>query len=706
MNKFKSILFGAVLAVSSFADNPLSTTHYLADPTALVIGDKFWIICDLDDESVTGYNIKAYYAFSSYDMKNWTDHGEVFRVPRDVSWAGNAWAPGAAYKNNTVYVYFPNGASGVGVITAPTPVGPYKDPNGKAIISGAGCDGIAWCFDPGVFVDTDGQGYLIWGGGENAARPYGNNFSMVKLNANMTSYSGSIMKMSGMNRSFEAPYITKKGSTYYLSYNSQSQTIDYATSTSPTGPWSYKGTVMGNPSINGKNINANNNNHHGFAEYKGKWYAAYHDRRLAIANNDSKPDLHRNISIEELQYNTDGTFKSLVFTNAGPTQIANFNPYDSIPALTSSLQKGIRSRTYTVTNAAPYHLVIPKPSGTSFIRVSNVDFGTSASKFVVNAASLNANNKVEIRTGSETGTLAGTCALPSTGSWTSFTTTECAVTGLSGVVANVYLKFTGSDSTSGIKWWKFIGSGGATSSTAGTSSAVLASSSAAVPQTAYSSAAIPGTIQAENYDVGGEDVAYHDSDPANSGNAYRTEGVDIEGDATSGYKVGYTVVDEWLEYTVNVTTAGSYDWEASVSAGGDGSAFQLSLDGTAITESVTVPNTGAWTTYSTVKGKTPALTAGKHVLRLDVKGAYFNIDWIKFTEASVGLNRGKVIFTGPTEYTVFNMHGEQLGTVTQGQGASLKAQVSNLVSKPGLYLVKSKNSSETHRMYITETMSK
>ncbi len=666
----------------AFADNPISSYHYLADPTAVVVGDSiFYIISDLDDESVTGYDIKAYYLFSSKDMKNWTDHGEIFRVPRDVSWANNAWAPAAAWRDGKMYIYFPNGGSGVGVVSSSNPAGPYTDPIGGPLINpGRGeCDGIAWCFDPGVFVDDDGQGYLIWGGGENTNRPFGNNFSMVKLNANMTSWSGNIMKMSGMNKSFEAPYITKRNGVYYLSYNSTSQTIDYATSNSPMGPWNYKGTVLANPNINGQNINAYNNNHHGFAEFKGKWYAAYHDRRLANANGDPTPEWHRNLSIDELQYNTDGTFKSVVFTHQGPSQVANFNPYNTYPATTSSLQKNVRSLTVPVNNSAPYSMLIPKPqqNGGSWIRLSNVDFGSGALTFKTSAASLNGNNKVEIRSGSATGTLAGTCNLASTGSWNSYTESECSLSGLSGVVNELYINFTGSDSTAGLIWWSF-------------------SSSPPIPQGPYDSlnvAKIPGTIEMENYDVGGEGKAYHDLDAANQGNTYRTDAVDITGSDSTGYQIGWTSAGEWTEYTVNVDSTAAYDWEARVSAGLDGASFRLLIDSTEVTQTVSVPNTSDWNTYTTVTGSIEQIAAGKHILRLLVEGSYFNIDWIRFTPRDGAVKSQSLNLESQVKqsYRVYDLKGLFLGSIEVNSSTPLKAVIHEFTSESGVYLLRSPN---------------
>ncbi|MCK9181498.1 MAG: carbohydrate-binding protein [Fibrobacteraceae bacterium] len=392
------------LARASFAENPIINYHYLADPSAVVVGDRLFIIADTDDESGSdGYTIKAYYALSTKDMVNGTNHGEVLRVPRDVSWASGAWVPAVAYGN----------------------------------------------------------------------------------------------------------------------------------------------------------------------------------------------------------------------TNEGPASIGNFDPYDSIPATTGSLMQNVASRTDLVTSAPPRSLLIPKPkTGTSWYRISNVDFGSGgATKFTVNAASLNADNAVEIRTGSATGTLAGTCKLASTGSWSTYATTECAVSGLTGVVSQMYLVFTGTaDSTAALLWWKMV-------------------SAPTVPQGPYADTlAIPGTIEAEDYDVGGAGYAYYDETSANEGDAdFRTtESVDIVS-GNSSKAVGYTIAGEWFEYTVNVAKAGTYSFEATVDSGSKSSSFQLFLDDDAITGTVKV-DSSSWTAYSTASGTTKALTAGTHVLKIAITGSYVNSDKIVFSD--------------------------------------------------------------------------
>src|SRR5262245_56268462 len=70
--------------------------------------------------------------------------------------------------------------------------------------------------------------------------------------------------------------------------------------------------------------------------------------------------------------------------------------------------------------------------------------------------------------------------------------------------------------------------------------------------------AIPGQINAANFDNGGDGVAYHDNSPGNSGGQYRSGDVDIEASSEGGYDVGWTSAGEWLNYTVNVGWAGNY----------------------------------------------------------------------------------------------------------------------------------------------------
>jgi hypothetical protein len=150
-------------------------------------------------------------------------------------------------------------------------------------------------------------------------------------------------------------------------------------------------------------------------------------------------------------------------------------------------------------------------------------------------------------------------------------------------------------------------------------------------------AVIPGRIEAENYDTGGQGIAYSDQDVVNSGGQYRAEErVDIESCSEGGYNVGWIGTGEWLEYTVNVTSAGTYTLQARVATPHAGKTFHVELDGVNISGPVAVPNTGNWQVYQTVSVTTPALTTGVKVLRIFMDGFDFNINYINFVRHGTG----------------------------------------------------------------------
>ncbi len=151
---------------------------------------------------------------------------------------------------------------------------------------------------------------------------------------------------------------------------------------------------------------------------------------------------------------------------------------------------------------------------------------------------------------------------------------------------------------------------------------------------------LPRMFEAENFDKGGERVAYHDAVPGNAGGLYRTsESVDIVASPDSaggGYVVNNFQTGEWLAYTVNVPACGKYDLSIrTASRYSPTPAFHFEVDGVNVTGSVPVPNTGAWSTYQWV-GKTGVdLTAGKHVLKLVADAQYFDVNQISVLASGV-----------------------------------------------------------------------
>jgi hypothetical protein len=128
-----------------------------------------------------------------------------------------------------------------------------------------------------------------------------------------------------------------------------------------------------------------------------------------------------------------------------------------------------------------------------------------------------------------------------------------------------------------------------------------------------SAASLPGSVEAENFDQGGEGVAYHDLTPGNlSGSTYRTSDVDMYDTSVMRLQAG-----EWLEYTVNVGASGSsYAIVAQVGSDTGGGTFHVEFDGVDVTGPMTFPNTGGWTTFQAVTKTGVTLSAGQKVMRL------------------------------------------------------------------------------------------
>ncbi|WP_282086282.1 glycosyl hydrolase family 8 [Aquimarina algiphila] len=157
-------------------------------------------------------------------------------------------------------------------------------------------------------------------------------------------------------------------------------------------------------------------------------------------------------------------------------------------------------------------------------------------------------------------------------------------------------------------------------------------------QSPFRSHAIPGTIEAEDYDNGGQGVAYNDSDLSNNGGQGRTdEGVDLQNtsDNDGGTNVGWTANGEWLEYTIGDVTPGTYDIVLRV-ASTQNNSKSLSLKlGISELGSVTIPNTNGWQSWQNVLIENVQITSGNanQVLRLDVSGGLYNINWIRFEQS-------------------------------------------------------------------------
>lgn len=330
------IALSLLVTVTGFAQikkqpvsQPLVNNIYTADPSAHVFNGKIYIYPSHDiesgvkqDDNGSHFDMKDYHIFSmDSPTGKITDHGVALDI-KNIPWAGRQlWAPDAAYKNRTYYLYFPvkdkQDVFRIGVATSKKPEGPFKAE--KAPIEGS------FSIDPSVFKDTDGTYYMYFGGiwGGQLQRWAGGSYDangklrtgkedaflpkVAKMSNNMLSFAeapkdvkivdengNAFLESNNDKRFFEAAWMHKYNGKYYFSYSTgDTHNICYAIGTSPYGPFTYKGIVL-NP-VQGWT------NHHSIVEFKGKWYLFYHDVQLSGQTH------LRNIKVTELQYNPDGT---------------------------------------------------------------------------------------------------------------------------------------------------------------------------------------------------------------------------------------------------------------------------------------------------------------------------------------------------------------------------------------------------------------
>ncbi|HMC70362.1 MAG TPA: carbohydrate-binding protein, partial [Mycobacteriales bacterium] len=168
--------------------------------------------------------------------------------------------------------------------------------------------------------------------------------------------------------------------------------------------------------------------------------------------------------------------------------------------------------------------------------------------------------------------------------------------------------------------------------TATTTSSSSASSTASSPYSG-SPAAIPGTVRAENFDNGGEGVSYHDSSAGNSGGQYRSTDVDIESSSDGGYDIGWTAAGEWLNYTVNVSSAGSYTATLRVASPNGGTMHVGFNTASNVWTAVNIPATGGWQSWASVNVPV-TLGAGVQQMTLLFDTGGVNLNYVNVTAGS------------------------------------------------------------------------
>jgi len=415
----------------------------------MVHNDTVYLYTTHDEDKTVNnfFTMNDWKCYSSTDMVNWTDHGSILAYT-GFSWSrGDAWAGQCIFRNGKYYFYVPvnqkNGGNAIGVAVSDRPTGPFKDAIGAPLLVGYGY------IDPSVFIDDDGQAYLYWG------NP---NLYYVKLNADMISYSGTVQTVPLTKEGFhirlkdadkrpssyeEGPWFFKRNSKYYLIYPAGGvpEHLAYSTSTGPTGPWIYGDTIMHVIKEGGAFTN-----HPGFIDFKGKSYLFYHNGALPEGGG-----FKRSVCIEQFKFNADGSIPVINPTKEGVTESAsNLNPYKRVEAETIGWEVGVKTA-----KDDKLGVYVTDINNGDYIKVRCVDFGKGAKSFEASVASATQGGSIEIRIDSPTGTLLGSCAIKSTGSFQTWAVRSCKLNKVKGV-HDVYFLFKGGEGELfKFDWWEF-----------------------------------------------------------------------------------------------------------------------------------------------------------------------------------------------------------------------------------------------------------
>jgi len=423
---------------TDMSGNPVFTSIFTADPSAHVWQnepDKIYVYPSHDIFPSRGCDfMDKYHVFSSTNMVDWIDEGEILSSA-DIEWrraeGGFMWAPDCAYKDGVYYFYFPhptgdgdawNNTWKIGVAISDKPSSGFID-NGMVTLSETGepIGGDAF-IDPCVFEDTDGSYYMAVGGGGHCF--------IGKMGDDMMTVDGGFTDVSEQLPNYhEGPWLFKRGDFYYLMYPGKVNSSDngdsmlYAMSKNPLGPWDYKGVLL-DP------VSTGDTSHGSIIEFKNRWYLFYHNAEISGGNGTL-----RSVCVDELFWNDDGTIKKVEQTETGVNSIGERTPkntqgletkyYDIVgDNYTEYTQKTVywadgenfTAETANIENGNVHNLHIEG----AYIEISDVDGGNGGKALltVTYASADNASAKVDA-----SGDLTGNgyfLKLMSTGGWDNY----------------------------------------------------------------------------------------------------------------------------------------------------------------------------------------------------------------------------------------------------------------------------------------------
>ncbi|MFI9005722.1 family 43 glycosylhydrolase [Actinosynnema sp. NPDC053489] len=466
-----------VLGKNPGEGNPLISHKFGADGDAFVHDGRVYLYLTNDTQvyrpgpdgtspTNTYGGINTITVISSDDLVNWTDHGEIPVAGPDglAKYASQSWAPAVQSRvvdgKEKFFLYFANNGAATGVLVGDSPLGPWRDERGSLLVTAqtpGASDGRNWLFDPGVFVDDDGQGYLYFGGGGNDNSNSAENTNhpkstrVIRLGDDMISTVGAAETIDAP-LVFEAGHVFKRQGKYYYSYSSNfgfggpidpngppTGAIAYLMADDPMGPWTprnYAGVIFKNP---GTYFGAGGNNHQSVFELNGEFYFTYHAQTLNRRITGGATQGFRSPHLAKLEFNADGTVKEVIGDFAGVEQIRHLDPYRVVEAETIAWQQGLATKRLNAPNDVP-RLALHDVDDGDWTSLSSVDFGSGANGVSARVKPLVAGGGIQVRLDDRVGPVVATIPVDGpVGEWTEVGT---ALRGVSGV-HDVYFTFTG-----------------------------------------------------------------------------------------------------------------------------------------------------------------------------------------------------------------------------------------------------------------------
>ncbi|MCR4735814.1 MAG: family 43 glycosylhydrolase [Treponema sp.] len=398
--------------------NPISSNIFCADPGTLVYKDRLYVYGTNDQEQFrlskqnTYERITSLVCFSTDDMVNWTFHGEI-DVKAAAPWILNSWAPDLCIKKNSdgsekIYMYFSNNGCGVGVLCADSPLGPWTDPLGHALVymGMPGLDNSPNPFDPGICIDDSGTGWLCFGGGiaPGCDESFAGSATLVRLNDDMISFAGDFIQLPAPYF-FESSNIQFINKTYIYTYNnnwlertkwklnaeipSQCSMSCLMTKTPEISEsWEYKNHFFMNPGDMGLNYS---NNHISYVKFKGQWYIFFHT--LLLQENMPVIGGFRSICVSKLNFDEEKVSFSLSpASRKGVDSIKNLNPFELVAGTNI-----FTSASIDFENSSSVGEIASKSlEEGAWIMLKNVDFDSGAKSLL---AELKGKGSLELRVG-------------------------------------------------------------------------------------------------------------------------------------------------------------------------------------------------------------------------------------------------------------------------------------------------------------------